>query len=397
MEKQINKFGLLEVVILIILTCVFSVITGLFLGNKFLKPEFNYEQVPAEIDEIVQNYNYIIENFYDDIDKKSLTDGAIKGMIESLGDKYTSFIESSQSENFNIQLAGAYEGIGAEVVLDEDNEIIIINIFEGSPADKAGLKVFDKIIEIDNEKLENKNPTDFVEILKPKKGSIKLTIKREEEIIKVNLKKEVIEIKSVHSKIYNKEKNKIGYLKVDLFAENTYSQFKRELIGLEDNKINSLIIDLRYNNGGHLQVVEKMISLFLDTSHIIYQTKTKNKTEKFYSSGIETKKYPIVVLANNESASASELMLGALVEEYGAKFVGISTYGKGTVQVINDISSKSQYKITIKRWLTPKGEEIEGVGIKPHYEIEQTEQYYISPIDHNDSQLQTALGIILEM
>ena len=136
-----------------------------------------------------------------------------------------------------------------------------------------------------------------------------------------------------------------------------------------------------------------MISLFLDSSHIIYQTDDGGKIEKFYSTGKETKKYKIIILANNNSASASEIMMGALKEEYGATIVGETSYGKGSVQELRTLSNGSQYKITIKKWLTPKGNCIDNIGIKPDYEIKLSDEYYENPTKENDNQLNKALEL----
>lgn len=395
--RQKNKFGTIEVVVLVTLTCFFSVVIGVLLGGKYFTNNAKYEKVPKDIEKIVDNYNYIIDNFYGEIEPEKIVEGAVKGMVESLGDKYTSFIDETQNERFNIELKGSFEGLGIEIINDIEENIVIINVFDDSPASKAGLKVMDKIVKVDDMLLAGKTTSEFTNIIKNKKSEFKLTVDREGKNVEIIVKKGIVNIQSVNSKIYNKNDNQIGYINIGIFAENTYNQFKRELKMLEESKIDSLIIDLRYNTGGHLSVVDNTISLFLDASHIIYQTKTKENIEKFYSSGHITKTYPIVLISNGESASASEVMIAALRDEYGAKVVGEVTYGKGTVQVLNDVSLNTQYKITTKRWLTPKGKEIEGVGITPDYKIEQDNDYYIDFDENKDSQLQQALKVISEI
>ena len=174
---------------------------------------------------------------------------------------------------------------------------------------------------------------------------------------------------------------------------NTDTQFKTKLKELEKDGIDSLIIDLRGNSGGHLTAVENMISEFLDKDKVIYQMETKSKIKKYYSKGNKTKIYPIVLLVDNDSASASEMMTAALKESYGATIVGMTTYGKGTVQELQD-SNESQYKITTKKWLTPNGNWINEVGIKPDYEMELDEKYFLEPTDAHDNQLQKAIEIL---
>ena len=175
--------------------------------------------------------------------------------------------------------------------------------------------------------------------------------------------------------MFNQNDKKIGYIHISIFAMNTDTQFKEQLTKLEKDKIDSLIIDLRGNNGGHLSTVENMISMFLDKNNIIYQIENKSKITKYYSKGDKTKKYPIVVLIDSSSASASEMMAAALKESYGATLVGKTTYGKGTVQELQD-NKDSQ------------------VGIKPDVEVELNKEYISNPINDNDNQLQKALEIL---
>jgi carboxyl-terminal processing protease len=180
-------------------------------------------------------------------------------------------------------------------------------------------------------------------------------------------------------------------MNVSIFAANTYKQFKEELEKLEKDKIDSLIIDLRGNGGGHLSSVTNMISLFLDSSHVIYQTQTKKETEKTYSTGNVTKKYKIVLLCDDQSASASEVMMGALKDEYKATIIGTTSFGKGTVQELLTLPSDTQYKLTTKKWLTPNGTWVNGIGIKPDIEIKLSDEYIKNPSKENDNQLQEAI------
>ncbi|NLM63150.1 MAG: S41 family peptidase [Mollicutes bacterium] len=390
-----NKFGTLEVTVLICLTCFISIMSGMFLGHKATQKVYEANQLSDELNEIISNYNYIIENYYGEIDKDEIIKGAIKGMVESLGDQYTSFIEDLDNENFNIQLQGSFTGIGVEIANSEQG-IMVARVFENSPAEKADIQPGDIILKIDEIDLHDKSTTELINIIKGKYGEFELIIKRNDEEITKVLQKDTVVIKSVFSKTFEENNKKIGYLKVTLFASNTDEQFKKELTKLENQKIDGLIIDVRWNSGGHLSTVKNMVSEFLDSSHVIYQTESKDGVEKTYSSGTVTKTYPIVVLANEESASASELLIGALRDELGSKIVGTQTFGKGTVQELNTLSSTEQYKITTKKWLTPKGQSIDKVGIKPDFEIELTAEYYETFEDSKDTQLQKALSLFLE-
>ena len=181
---------------------------------------------------------------------------------------------------------------------------------------------------------------------------------------------------------------------MSIFANNTYEQFKKALSNLENENMNGLIIDLRSNSGGHLSSAEEIISLFLDSSHPIYQIKTKDSLNTYYSLGKETKKYKIVILIDKNSASASEVVTSALTEQYGAVTVGEKSYGKGTVQELQSLNDGEQYKLTTKSWLTSKGKVIDGKGIEPDYKVSLDEKYYDEPSFDNDNQLQKAIELI---
>lgn len=396
--KNTNKIRLkiFEVFLFGILTCLLSIGFGVFLGRSTSVEKINNELSP-EMKKIIDNYNYIIDNFYEEIDKEVLVNGAISGMIESLGDKYTSYLNQEENENFQIMVDGSYVGIGIGLNNTIGGKIVITSIFEGSPAVAAGLEVFDIIVKIDDLDLTDKKTTDFINYVRESdKTEFELTIIRNDQTLTKTIKKDLIIIKSVNKKVYEENNKKIGYLSVDIFALNTYNQFKEQLKELEQENIDGLIIDLRDNSGGHLSVVKNMISLFLDSSKIIYQTEVKGKTEKFYSTGKENKNYPLVLLANEYSASASEVMIAALKEQYGAKMIGKTTFGKGTIQELVDVNKNESYKFTTKKWLTPKGVWINEVGIEPDYEIDQSDEFYETFDEVNDSQLKRAIEILTE-
>ena len=191
--------------------------------------------------------------------------------------------------------------------------------------------------------------------------------------------------------MFERNNKKIGYIYVSLFSKVSTSQFKEELEKLENENIDSLIIDVRDNSGGQLKTATSLISLFLSSKHVIYQTDTKGVIRKFYSSGKKDKDYKIVVLQNHNSASASEMLSAALKEEYGATVVGENSYGKGTVQELLEINDDVEYKITTKKWLTPRGNWINEKGVEPDVKVSLYDSYYNNPSDDTDNQLQTAL------
>lgn len=397
-----TDFKTLEVIVLVLLTCVISLIVGGLLAIKFDRKGRSNNSIPVVDDDLqyfLEEYNYLIENYYGEIDRKELLNTAFKSMVDSLEDSYTGTIDETTSNNFDIELEGKYEGLGIEIINDPDNNILIYGIIPNSPASKVDLQKNDQLISVNGQNVSGMSTTDFINqiIKKSDVSEFTMLLKRNENQHTVVLKREAITLQSVTSKIYEEGGKKIGFLKVKIFAANTYNQFKTELNNLENSGIESLIIDLRDNSGGHLTSVQNMISLFLDSSHVIYQVQDKNKTTKVYSTGNETKEYSIVVLGNSMSASASEVMISALTEEQGAILIGNQTFGKGTVQELHSLSNGDEYKFTTKKWLTPKGNWIHNEGIKPTIDVVLSQEYYENPIEENDNQLKSALDYLRDL
>lgn len=393
-QEKLPTFKTVDMLGLVILTCFVSLCIGYFFGNKAaLKSEKG--SLPKGMDKIISTFNDIKENYYEDVKDSTLVEGAITGMLSALGDPYATYL-GDDSSNFDIMLNGNYEGIGIEIFSNVNDDIEISKVFENSSASAAGLQVGDIIVSLNKENVRRKETTDLVnKIKKLKNDKFTLGVLRGEEEVKVTVKRSNIEISSVHSKVYNEDNKTIGYLSIDIFSISTYKQFKTELEKLEKKKIDSLIIDVRGNSGGHLSTVSEMLSLFLDRTHVIYQTQKKKDIQKFYSTGKTTKKYPIVVLADGSSASASELLTACLKEEYGATVIGKTTYGKGTVQELKS-TNNNEYKFTTKKWLTPKGNWINEKGVKPDIEVDLDSQYAKNPSEETDNQLQKALEYLRE-
>lgn len=397
MKKK--DFQTLEVVILMLLTCVISLTVGGLLGIRFKeknRAQENIEIVGEEIQEFLKNYNYLIENYYGDIDKKELLNTAFKSMVDSLDDSYSGTIDESTSNNFDIELKGDYEGLGIEIINDNEKNILIYGIIPNSPASKADIKIGDKLLIVNKQDVKNMTTTDFIKNIVKGSGAseFEIVLERDGTEHTITIKKETITLESVTSKIYYEGNKRIAYIKVSIFAENTYRQFKSELEKLEKDGFESLIIDLRDNSGGHLTTVKNMIGLFLDSSHVIYQVEDKKGREKVYSNGKVTKNYPIVIVGNANSASASEVMIGALTEEYGAVLIGNQSFGKGTVQELHSLTNGDEYKFTTKKWLTPKGNWVHNNGIKPKIEVTLSKEYYGNPIEENDNQLKAAINYL---
>ena len=391
-KKEINnkKFSTIEVIFLVVITCLVS----LYFGTKITYKESNKDGFLSEIEKV---YKEITANYYTDINKDDLLSGAINGMTSAL-DKYSTLIDSSSNENFYLTLEGSYSGVGIEISSDNDKNIFIIGVLSNSPAEKAGLKAGDIIKKIDNIDLSNKDYKYVSEYIRKNynKTDYKIEILRDGETLNFNLKKDTVMIKSVSSKIIEKEDKKIGYIYISIFSNTTVSQFKKELDNLQKNGISSLIIDVRENSGGHLTTAVVILSELLSSENVIYQIEKNSKKSKFYSLGKKNFEYPIAIIQNGDSASASEMLAISLKENLNAIIIGETSYGKGTVQELNYLSNGDTYKYTTKKWLSPKGKWIEGKGIVPDFEVKLNEEYINNPTDENDNQLQTAINEILK-
>ncbi len=388
-----SKFSIFEVIIVTFISIIFGIIVGYILTYtstpiKAIKSDHNLE-------EIISTYNTLKDNYYDDVDEDSLADNAIKGMVSSLDDSYSSFMDNKTTESFNESVDGYFVGIGVTIMYsDEYNQIIKVD--EDGPGDKAGLKVNDIILSVDGKSVKGVYGEELTSLIKGKSGTkVKIKIKRGDTTKNITVKRGIIEIENVTSHLLEENGKKIGYINVDIFASNTYKQFKKNLNRMEKKKAESLIIDLRDNPGGHLSQTRDILSMFFDKKTVLYELKNKNKVSKIYSSSNEKRNYPIVILVNGNSASASEVMASCFKDNYkNVTVVGTKTYGKGTVQQTIKLSSGTSFKYTTEKWLTSKGKSIDGVGLNPDINVELEQSYYSNPIYENDLQIQKAVEIL---
>lgn len=383
----------------VIIVMIFSIGIGILMcfGGISIITGKNYLAVTKDLKKIVDTYYAIVDNYYGELDRDKLIDGAVEGMISSVGDTFTSYSDTDSTSSFDETINGSYEGIGCTVATLEDGTISVIDMFEDSPSYKAGLKVGDIILKVDGESYEGKNSNDISNYIKNSgKSKIVLTVKRdnEEKDISINLSK--VEIPHVSGKVIEQDSKKIGYIKISLFASNSYKQFKNKLDELEKSNIDDLIIDVRDNSGGYLSSVTDICNLFLDKGKVIYQLEDSKGKVKKKDTTKEKRKYDIVVLINGGSASASEILASAIKESYGGDIVGTNSYGKGTVQQTKKLLDGSMIKYTTQKWLTPDGNSINEVGVTPTKVVELNEEYFNNPTTENDNQLQEAIKLILE-
>lgn len=398
-SKQLKKeFTTIETIILVFI----SLLIGLSIGFLISKNTVNDSGIKGndkELKEFVKQYNYILDNYYEEIDEKKLINSAIAGMMESLDDPHSVYMDESEIDNFNISLNGSYKGIGVQILKDEETGyMLIVSVFKDSPAAKSGLLPGDMIVSVDGVLCEKMTASEFSStIRKEDKDSYTFKIIRNSETLEISLDKTIVNLKSVVSNMYVEDSKKIGYIYIGIFANNTYIQFKEELEKLESQNIDYLILDVRGNTGGHLTAVDKILDLFINKNQIMYKFEKNKKTTEIYGTGDENKQYKIILLGDELSASASEVLISSLKENLGSIFIGKKTYGKGTVQELITLSDGTQYKITVKKWLTPKGNWInDSKGILPDIEVDLSEKYYETYDENDDNQLQRAIQYIKE-
>ena len=385
-------FSYPEMVIIMIIAILF----GFLIGNvvSFTKKETTNSSVPSELKEFVDTYNDIVNNYYDKVNKEELIDAGIKGMINYLDYPYATYFDGTSSTNFNQTLEGNYEGVGIEVTLD-NSKVKITKVFADTPAKKAGIKVGDYITKVNGESVEGKSLSDVVSLIKTAKNKeVEITITRDNQEKTMKVTRTTVDMPYTSSKVYEENGKKIGYLKIEMFSNNITKQVKKELESLKKKNIDKLVIDVRDNPGGYLTQVTEILSLFMTKKDVIYQLQTKNNNEKVYgTSSKATYSYPVVVLINENSASASEILASAFKETYNAEIVGVNSYGKGTVQKAGDLNNGDTIKYTVQKWLTPRGNWINEKGVTPTKEVKLELKENETLTEDNDNQLKAAIEL----
>ncbi|MFH0834464.1 MAG: S41 family peptidase [Patescibacteria group bacterium] len=328
----------------------------------------------------------------DKLDTKKMFYGAMKGVVESLGDPHSEFLDPQESEEFLDSLSGELTGIGAEVG-ERDEVVTIISPLRGSPAEKAGLLPGDKIFKIDNDYSADFTLFEAIRKIRGPIGTqVKLTIFRGDETSprEITITRDLITIESVRSEMRD---DGIAVVTVNNFADNTADEFSKALADLSLKNPKGVVLDLRFNGGGFLDAAIAMASNLISTGDVIQIHERGKPDQKIPVLGAAIlPQTPLVVLINEGSASASEILAGALQDDGRAKLLGEKSFGKGTVQeLISDFSDGSTLRITVAKWFTPKGRDIDKVGIEPDFTVEMPLEDYFT--DH-DPQLAAAVELL---
>lgn len=369
-----------------VLAC-FSVLTILNKGK-------NYFVLSKELAKFVDAYDAIVNNYYKEVDKDKLVESAINGMVSSIGDEYTSYSDKDVTDNFNETVNGKYMGIGA-LIMKSENDLVIYKVFEDSPSYRAGLKDGDIILKLDDKDTKDMSVNDIASIVKNDGNKeVKLLVKRGEENLDITIVKDMVELPVVSGKVINHNDKKIGYISLSIFSSVASEQFNKELVKLEKEGISGLVIDVRGNSGGYLTTVTDIASYFLKKGDIIYKLEVNDKVTVRKDKTKESRDYPVAVLIDKNSASASEILASSIKESYNGYVVGTNSYGKGTVQQTLVLSDGSMIKYTIEKWLTPLGNWINEEGVVPTNYVELSSEYLNNPVFENDNQLNEALELV---
>ena len=388
-----SSFSIFEVSIITLIAILFGIVIG-YLINYSKDASHN-----KNLNKIITTYADIVDDYYGKVDENKLSNAAIKGMIDSLDDPYSNYMEGNIADEFNQMVDGKYVGIGVVVSYSEEGNIVK-EVTENGPAEKAGIKVDDIIVKVNDVDVTNYLGDELVTLIRGKAGSkVKITVSRDNKNLDFNIKRASIDLDSVSKEVYEAGDALVGYIRISAFASNTAAQFKDALVELEKEKVDSLIIDVRNNPGGHLSQARKILSNFFEKDTVLYQIESKGKKKKIYSTTSDTRKYPVAVLINGSSASAAEVLASCFKDNYkNAIIVGETSYGKGTIQKSERLGSGASIKYTTDKWLTSKGKWLNEKGVKPDYEV--IADYGLEIDFENDEQLQTALskiGIVNEI
>lgn len=344
------------------------------------------ERKLSELDSLIES------DYLGDVDEDALKEGLYKGYLEALGDPYSEYYDAEETAKFNENMSGEFSGIGVVMSQDQKSGLVtMVQIYKESPAAKAGLKEGDILFQVEGKDISGKKLEEIVTEIKGEKGTeVEITVLRgaEGEKVTTSVVRDTIEVQTVE---YEMMEDQIGYLAVSEFDSVTYEQYQTALKDLEAQGMKGLVIDLRNNPGGNLDIVCEMLDLILSKGLLVY-TEDKNGEKQEYTSDADYEyDVPMTVLINGNSASASEIFAGAVQDYEKADIVGTTSYGKGVVQSVYALKDGTCVKLTVAEYFTPKGRSINGKGIKPDVEVEYE---YNEEEPEADNQLERAVEVL---
>lgn len=382
-EKKEKKMTMFHYVVSLIVVAIFASGATVFIYELNDNKQLAYETVggkQSDDDDLAYLYSLIETGYIEDVDPQALHDGAMKGMVQAIDDPYSSYLTKSEAKEFDDDISGNFEGIGAVMTMTNDMPTVAEPPIKDSPAEKAKMQAGDIILKVDGEETQGKTLNEIVKTVRGEKGTdVVLDIQRDTETFPVTITRDVIPVDSVKGNIDKNDKD-VGYIQISSFNTTTSKEFDEVVNQLRKDGAKSFVIDVRGNPGGVLTEVEKISSRFLEDGQPIvkFDSKLEGTEEHDASKQLdngEKIKEPTVLLVDENSASASEILAGAFIDSAGLDVVGESTFGKGTVQTVIPTGDGGELKLTIKKWLTPDGTWIHEKGVKPT--IEEKKPDYI--------------------
>lgn len=357
-----KKKAIIGSIVLVVVTAMLTSTLQIAIGNKVVIPKDLYESY-KKYNKLIGLEQIVEGDFYKEVSEDDLVQGSIKGMFSGLGDIYSQYYTKEEFESLKEQTSGSFVGIGVYISpTSDDDYITIIAPIEGSPAEKGGIKSGDKIIKVDDQNVYANDSDKAISMIKGKAGTeVKLTLKRGEEELDLKIKREEIISKSVDSKVLE---DGIGYMKITSFNENTYKEFTEALNNLKKENMKGLVLDLRNNPGGLLDICSEIADDLIGEGTIVY-TKDNKGDKEYIKSDSNKLGLPIAVLVNEGSASASEILTAAIVDNDEGIAIGTTTFGKGLVQSVRELKDGTGYKLTTAQYFTPNDNYIHGKGIEP--------------------------------
>ena len=401
--EEPKKFKTYKIIMLVILVAFITfLITSIGMYQYFTNDGFGKSLIAKskeneELVETLDNYRRIIDKYYlGEIDEEKLKEGAIAGYIEGLGDEYTEYISKEDMEDYMADTTGNFVGAGIYMVEDtEANKIMVLAPIKGSPAEKAGIQPGDYIISVDGVTYTGEQMTEASNNIKGEEGSkVKIQILRDDETLEFELTRENIKVNPVEGEVLE---NNIGYIEFSSFDDGTAEEFKNKFQELQAQGIQSLIIDLRNNGGGIVDEALEIAGLIADKNSVLLYEVDKNNNEKVEKSENDPIiNMPVIILTNENTASSSEILAGALKDLGKAKIVGTKTFGKGVIQQLLTLPDGSGLKITSEEYLTPNKTKINKVGIEPDETVElpETVENVLQVEEKDDTQLAKAIEML---
>lgn len=371
-KKEKMKIGKKSFVALMIVIFMLGAGAGLGVSNLSMlrsSTQDTEQSVNARDKKLEELYSIINRMYYKEPNQKDMEEGIYKGLFLGLGDKYSSYMTKEEYQSYETSVTGQFEGIGITFQENKKGEYVIISTVKGSPAEKAGFKPKDVILKVDGKEYDNVDK--MAAAIKGRKGTqVKLTIKRKDKEKTISVIRDEIVMETVEHKMLDK---KTGYIKIISFESNTARDYEKAFEDLEKKNMKSFILDLRDNGGGLVDQAVDITDTLLSKSVITYM-EDRNGKRDYYRSDESCTQLPYVILVNENTASASEIMTAAVKDKGKGKIVGQKTYGKGVVQVSNSLPDGSGYKITVMQYFSPNGNRINNKGVTPDYKVKGKKQ-----------------------